>query len=154
MADLIGSAAKEIYKARLADIFDTFKRPHDFTMYKTPTETIVSIDDKYSSNWGSSAYGVNATSYVEVKEIFEVRMWFPSFPQKYLTYQPDDIDLRVKMSQDAGTIKIQCKQDCFEFLNGTEKVVILDNIYRLDSDVRRAGIFDFELFTFTMMKQN
>ena len=154
MSDLIGSAAKEIYKARLSDIYDTFKRPHEFTLYKTPKETIISIDDKFSSNWGSNAYGDNLSSYVEVKKTFFVRLWFPSFPQKYLTYQPDDIDVRVKMSQETGTIKIQCKQDCFDFMNKTEKVVFLGNIYRLDSDARKVGIFDFDLFTFTMMKQN
>lgn len=154
MSDLIGSAAKDIFKARMMDIFDTWKRPHDFVLYKTPTETIISIDPKYSSNWDSRAYGDNEIVYTEVKQSFDVRIWFPTFPQQYLSHQPDDIDVRVKMAQDAGTIKVQCLQDCFEFLLQSEKVAFMNNIYRLNTDIRRVGIFDMELFTFTMMKQN
>lgn len=154
MADLISSEAKEIYKARMLDLFDTWKRPHDFVLYKTPKETVVTIDPKFSANWGSRAYGDTNITYEEVKQTFDVRIWFPTFPQKYLTYQPDDVDVRVKMAQDTGTVKIQCLQDCYDFLMKAEKAVLFDMVYRIDSDVRRVGIFDMELFSFTMMKQN
>jgi hypothetical protein len=154
MSSFISNEAKDIFRARMMDLFDTWKRPHEFTLYKTPTETIISIDPDYSSNWASTAYGNNQITYTEIKESFEVRIWFPTFPQKYLNYQPDDVDLRVKMAQDVGTIKIQCLKDCYDFLLQSEKVVLFNTIYRLDTDIRRVGIFDMELFTFTMMKQN
>lgn len=154
MSDLISSEAKAIYRARMMDIFDTWKRPHAFTLYKTPSETVVAIDDQYSTNWGSTAYGANQISYEEIKESFEVRIWFPTFPQPYLTYQPDDVDIRIKMAQGVGTVKVQCLQDCYEFLLQTDKIVFFNEIYRLNSDIRRVGILDMELFTFTLMKQN
>lgn len=154
MSDLIPSAAKTIYKARMQDIFDTWKRPHTFSLYKTPTETIAAIDDDYSSNWRETDFGDTDITYTEVKETFEVRIWFPNFPQKFLTYQPDDVDIRVKMAQKTGSIKIQCEQDCYDFLVDAQKAVLFDQIYNLSSDIRRIGLFDMNLFTFEMSKQN
>jgi hypothetical protein len=154
MSDLISAEAKAIYRARMMDLFETWKRPHDFVLYKSPQQSIVAIDPQFSSNWGSTAYGNNQVTYTEVKQTFDVRMWYPSFPQKYLTYQPDDVDIRVKMAQDIGTIKIQCLKECYDFLIQAEKAYIFDMVYRLDSDVRRLGIFDMELYSFTMAKQN
>lgn len=154
MSDLISPDAKLVYRERLRDVYDTFKRPHLFTLYKAPTETVVSIDEDYSINWGSTAYGNNNITYTEEKAQFYARIWFPTFPQKFLTYQPDDVDVRVKMAQDTGSVKIQCLEDCYNFLIQAERAVFFGNLYRLDSDVRRLGIFDMELFSFTMAKQN
>lgn len=154
MSDLISSQAKTAYGSILVDLFDTWKRPHEFTIYKTPRETVVLIDPDYSKNWQSAAYGNNEIIYTEEKRSFQVRMWFPNFPQQFLTYQPDDKNVRVKMSQDAGIIKIQCEKDCYEYLLGSEKVVIFDTIYNLHEDIRRLGLFEMNLFSFTLMKQN
>jgi hypothetical protein len=149
---LISDAAKEVYKGRMADLFHTFKRPHTFSLYQTPTKSVVTMDPEYSSNWGFIKDGT--VNFQEIKATFDVRIWFPSFPQNYLTYQPNDREVRVKMAQDVGTLKIQCEEDCYNFLMKAENAMLFDTIYRLDTDVRRLGLFDMDLFTFTMIKQS
>lgn len=149
---LISPEAKEVYKGRMVDLFHTFKRPHEFVLYQTPQESVVTVDPDYSANWGFVKNGT--VNYTEIKETFEARLWFPTFPQQFLTYQPNDKEVRVKMAQEVGTLKIQCMEDCFNFLLRAEKAMIFNTIYRLETDVRRLGIFDMDLFTFTMIKQS
>ena len=154
MADLISEAYKNIYEDKMNDVFDTFCRPYEFKVYQTEKETIVAFDENFDNNWRPKNYNNNENIiYTEVSEVFHVRVWYPEFPQDATNSVDGLKDLNAKIKQNYGHLKIQCKEDCWEFMKKAQRVEFMDDFWHVQSDLRKIGMFGFTKYGFILQKQ-
>jgi len=154
MANLISDTYKDIYESKMNDIFDTFCRPYEFKVYQTEKETIVAFDENFDNNWRPKNYFNDENIvYTEVSEIFHVRVWYPDFPQDAPFSIEDNNKINAKTKQNYGHLKVQCNEDCWEFMKKAEKVEFMGDLWHLQSDLRKIGMFDFTKYGFILQKQ-
>ena len=149
--NLIDSALKTSIAAGFEDIFDSFARDVTFTIYKSPEETIVSLDANFDSNWKS---GSDTITYEEVSQSFPARIWYLDYEQQYKEFFFRGESLEgVRVSQDYGQIKIQLKLDGFNFIKEASRAVLFGDNWEVSSGEKRVGILDFTYYTLILSKR-
>lgn len=150
--NLIDANLKLQIKSAMEDIFDTFTRQDiTFYLYKTPEETIVSLDNSYNGDWD---VGNPDITYEEVKATFPVRLWFLDYEQQYKHFFLQGKEMEgVKAIRELGQIKVQLKEDGYNFIKDATRAVVFDTNWSISSDVKQVGILDFDYYTFILRKQ-
>lgn len=149
--DLIDSTLKNSVMAGFVDLFDTFARNVTFTLFKSPEETVLILDSDYDSTWGSGQDS-NVT-YEEVSQSFPARIWYLDYEQQFkeLFFRGEKTE-GVRVARDVGQIKIQLKEDGFNYLSGATRAFVFGENWQIMTSPKRVGIFDFQFYTYILQK--
>ncbi len=140
MSNLLDAALKADVLQAMDDIWDTFKRSEPITFYKRANQEVVVFDPDYNADFQEFTELNNITA-TEQSEQFEARIW-------YLDRQPNSAFIEggeeagVRTEQMYNRIKIQVKQDAFDYLATTIRFSILGEEYKISEGWRRIGILD------------
>lgn len=150
MGSLINSDLKAECSAYMNDLFDTFARNVTFIVYQNPVETIISLDSNFNSDWDEKKPWLDTnSSYTEVSETFPIRIWFLDYEQQVSSlFLEGKILEGPNVKRNIQRIKIQVKQDAFEFIKKANKCRVLDAFWNIKSSEKSVGIFDFEYYIF------
>lgn len=149
--NLIDATLKASVMSGFVDLFDTFARDVVFTLYKSPEETILTIDSNYDSTWGVGQDS-NVT-YQEVSQTFPARIWYLDYEQQF-----KELFLRgekaegVRVARDVGQIKIQLKEDGYNYILAANRAYVFGDNWQIMSSPKKVGIFDFQFYTFILQK--
>lgn len=137
------------------DIFDTFARPITFTLYKTPQETILSLDSNFNSDWGNVGPVSDGTiTYTEVKSDFSARIWYLDYEQQIKLFYFEGQDTEgVRADRTISKVKIQLKEDGATFIASAKKAIFLGQYWNIISDPKSVGIFGFKYYNYILQKQ-
>jgi hypothetical protein len=139
--DLVDSTLKAAVEAGFEDIFDSFAKTYTFTAYKNPQETIVSIGD-YNSDW---VHGNDTITYTEVKQDFVARMWYLNLEQQFKEFFFTGETLEnAKVVRESAKVKIQVKDDAYNFIKDSKRILVLGKQFEIASAIIGVGIFDFK----------
>jgi hypothetical protein len=149
--NLIDSALKTSIQAGFEDLFDTFARDVTFTLYKSPEETIVSLDANFDKSWN---HGAATSTYEEVSQTFAARIWYLDYEQQYkeFFFRGENIE-GIRASQDLGQIKIMLRADGFEYLKGISRATLFDEFWEVSSSEKRVGMLDFKYYIVILSKR-
>lgn len=139
MASLLDSNWQAEVDAAMLTVFDTFKRLNKVVFYKTPREVVISTDPNYIADLSRYDQNDNIEYTVDSQE-FECRIIFLGYKPSTASNFPGDSNTQVKSEQNFGQVKIQMKEDAFEFLGDTERFVIDDVIYMKSTDYQKLGV--------------
>lgn len=156
MSNLIPSGEfKTSIEQAMEDIFDTFARPITFTLYKSPIETIVSLDSNFNSDWSIiSPVSDGTVSYTEVKSEFSARIWYLDYEQQIkLFYFEGQETEGIRADRSISKVKIQLKSDGAEYIREAKKAIFLGQYWSIISDPKSVGIFDFKYYNYILQKQ-
>lgn len=150
--DLIDPAFKNSVMAGFVDLFDTFARNVVFTLFKGPEETILVLDNDYNADWD---VGQNSdVTYEEVSQAFPARIWYLDYEQQFKEmFLRGEKTEGVRVARDIGQIKIQVKEDAFEYLQEAVRAVVFGDNWQIMTSEKKVGIFDFQFYTFILQKQ-
>jgi len=152
MPTLIPADIAEECESYMDDLFDTFARDLEFIVYKSPEETILVLDSNFDSNWDKKEpWSDSSSSFVEVKETFPVRVWFLDYEQQMnSTFLEGKMLEGPKSLRNVQKIKIQVKQDAFDFIRDASRCKILDKFWNISSSEKAVGIFNFKYYIFVL----
>lgn len=128
--------AAEISSA-MDNIFDTFKRSELIRFYQLPSQTVAVVDPLFNPDFDNFS-----TQFIEqepVYEEFEARIWYED-RQEFSTIINGGEDLGVRAKQYYNRIKVQVKEDAFNYLQDTVKFIFLNEEYVISESWRRIGI--------------
>lgn len=153
--NLIPSGAfKTSVESGFEDIFDTFASPIVFTLYKSPTETILSLDDNFNSDWNKTSPIKEAdVNYTEVSQAFPARIWYLDYEQqiKILYFEGQQAE-NVRANRSVAKVKIQIKSDANDYIKGAVKAIFLGESWNIISDPKSVGIFGFKYYNYILQK--
>ncbi len=150
MSNLIDTDFRASCSSALSDLFDTFARNITFTAYKNPTETIISLDSNFNSDWDEKKpWNDTNSTYQEVSETFSARIWFLDYEQQVKSLFLEGKTLEgPNLRRDIQRIKIQVKQDGYNFIKECSKCYVLNEYWNIKSSEKAVGLFDFEYYIF------
>lgn len=156
MDNLISPNLKLAALSAMKNIFDTYKRSDAIKFYKTESKTILMVDPDYNYNFGFSSQPQfnKKISNETTLESFRVRIWYlDEQTVEFGTQGRDDLDIKYK--QFWGKIKIQMEQDAFDYFQGVERVLFLDEEYKINKDIRNIGILgEFQYYEIILERVN
>lgn len=157
MANLIPSGTfKTSIEQAFEDLFDTFARPITFTLYKSPIESIVSLDSNFNSDWNiSNPLNDGAIIYTEVKSEFPARIWYLDYEQqiKMFYFEGQDVE-GIRSNRTVSKVKIQLKSDGAEYISQAKKAIFLGQYWDIISDPKSIGIFGFKYYNYILQRKN
>jgi len=130
------------------DIFDTFASPVTFTLYKSPQETILSLDDNFNSDWNkTSPVKEGDVNYTEISQSFPARIWYLDYEQqiKILYFEGQQAE-NVRADRSVAKVKIQIKSDANDYIKEARKAIFLGESWNIISDPKSVGIFGFKYY--------
>lgn len=149
--NLIDANLQTIINQAMEDVFDTFARPITFTLFKNPEQTIVDINSDYRGSWNT---GLPEIEYTEVKQDFPARIWFLDYEQQYKNFFLAGKELEgIRAIQELGQVKIQVKQDGYDFLKEATHAYFMNEMWEITSDVKAVGIINFDRFIFVLRRR-
>jgi hypothetical protein len=157
MSNLIPSGTfRTSIEQAFEDLFDTFARQITFTLYKSPIETIVSLDSNFNSDWNVISPTSDGTvTYTEVKSDFSARIWYLDYEQQIKLFYFEGQDAEgVRANRSVSKVKIQLKADGAEFIKTSKKAIFLGEYWDIISDPKSVGILDFKYYNYILQKQN
>jgi hypothetical protein len=152
MANIINDSIRAECESIMDDVFDTFARDIEFTMYKKPEETILFLESNFDANWDQKKpWADESSTFEEIKETFSVRMWFLDYEQqvKNLFFE-GKLTEGAKAARNIQRIRIQTKQDGFEFIKQATKCQVFDSYWNISSSEKSIGLFGFKYYTFLL----
>jgi len=155
MSNLVDVDLKASVEQGFEDIFDTFARDITFTLYKNPTETILSLDNNFNYDWENKDIGNNANiTYSEVSQAFPARIWFMDYEQqlKLFSFEGEKIE-GIRAARSISKVKIQIKESAHNFIQTATRAVFMGENWSIISDPKKIGIFDFKYYTYILQKQ-
>lgn len=155
--NLISSGTfKDNVEQGFENIFDTFARPITFTLYKAPTETIVSLDSNFNADWNQSSPLLDGnTTYSEIKSDFSARIWYLDYEQQIRLFSFEGQDAEgIRVDRSISKVKIQLKEDGSNFIKDSKKAIFLGQYWNVISDPKSVGIFGFKYYNYILQKQN
>jgi len=136
--DLIGDLLKNEINQAMTNIFDTFARESQVTFYKMPNQEVVALDPNFHGGF-SSTFDLSTVTSAENSQSFTCRVIYLDRQE----YSPN-----IEGGEDAGVngkflhnrIRLQCKEDAFEYLKDTERFTFSDEKYALEAPWERLGV--------------
>lgn len=136
--NLIGDLLKSQVNQAQTDIFDSFARAEPVVFYKMPTSEILAYDPNFNGGFQQ----VDLLSTVDSDIVSQ------SFTCRVIYLDRQDYDSFIEGGEDAGVngkvyynrIKLQCKEDAFNYLKDTERFVFFDEKYAIEESWRKLGI--------------
>ena len=144
MSSYISDTEKAAVVTIFDNIFDTFTQR--LVIYKESLKTSNSNNNaNFSFGFGESQAD-EAFTYTEVTGVFPANIRYPSSIQE----ESYDTDSNVYLPD--ATVKIKVKRDCRDFINNgkTEKFLIHDRYFILDSEEERKTFLGTEFYTFKL----
>lgn len=123
--------------AAMDNVFDTFKRSDLIRFYKMPSQIVAVVDPNFNPDFDEFS-----TSFIDqepVYEEFEARIWYED-RQEFSNIINGGEDLGVRAKQLYNRVKIQVKEDAFNYLKDTVKFTFLEEEYVISESWRRIGI--------------
>lgn len=131
-------------------IFDFWKRQDKVTFYKSATEVVVSSDPDWNADF-ANPYASNIVKTAQKAE-FECRYWYVKDNPIIKSIDGDD-NANVQVGISKGKVRLQMRQDGFDWLGDTKSFWIEGEKYTVASDKRRVGIFGtFQFFEIMLEK--
>lgn len=118
-------------------VFDTFKRDSLVSFYKSASEEIVVNDPAWNSDFGNP-YATNIVKTSQ-KQDYSARIWWTKEPSVAKALDGDE-NLGVKVFYPIGSVRIQVKQEAFDWLVDAKSFWIKGERYVKDSDWRGVGM--------------
>jgi len=151
MANLFSSEEMAEYEIQMDNLFDSWARPVQITLYKHEGETVFNFSSDFNDAWDDQLESQITT--VEKKETFYVRLIYPNSREGEKKTVVIDRDTDARAAQNLGVITIQCKEDCYQFVKDATRAEYLGEFFSIKSDIRKIGLFDFKYYVITLQKQ-
>lgn len=136
--DLIGSLLRSEINQAMTNVFDTFARESQVTFYKMPNQEVITLDPNYHGGFDRPFDLSTVTSAVN-SETFTCRVIYLD-RQEYSSIVEGGEDAGINGKFLHNRIRLQCKEDAFDFLKETERFNFLDEKYALEAPWERLGI--------------
>lgn len=134
--NLIDNLLKNEITQAMTNIFDTFARVEPVTFFKMPNSEVVAHDPNFNGGFQQIEYLPTSTSQA-VSQSFICRIIY-IIRQDENTFTDSDLSIDGKVL--FNRIKIQCKEDAFDYLKDTERFIFLDERYTIQESWRRIGV--------------
>lgn len=118
-------------------VFETFKRKDLVTFYKSASEEVLVSDPSWNADFGNP-WASNIEKTVQ-KQDFPARIWWTKEPSIIKAIDGDE-NLGIKTFYSIGSVRIQVKQDAFEWLLDAKAFWIKGDRYVKESDWRGVGM--------------
>lgn len=139
----------EIANAQI-NIFDSFARDNQVTFYKRAEKEVAVFDPSYNHSFPDTADTTNTAQY----QSFTCRIWYLD-RQEYSNIVEGGEDVGIKGEFLYNRVRLQCKEDAFNYLKDTERFIIFDEIYRIEESWQRVGIAgQFKLYEIVLARVN
>jgi hypothetical protein len=144
MPSLISDTERQVLTGIFNDIFDTFQR--SIVVYKEPIKTQVSVQPANLVYGFGESQTEDAFTYTEVTGVFPAVVRYGNQPQDVT----QNSEINVMISN--GEVSIKVRKNCRDFINNgkTEKFLIDDRTFFLDSEERKQTFIDSEFFIFKL----
>ena len=136
--DLVGDLLKSEVNKAMTNVFDTFARSEQVTFYKTSTLEVTAYDPNFNGDF-QQIDSLSTVTPTTVSESFTCRIIYLD-RQDYNTFIEGGEDVGVNGKVHYNRIKLQCKEDAFDYLKDTERFVFLDEKYAIEESWRRIGL--------------
>lgn len=135
-------------------IFDTFKRAYPLRFYKIQQEEVVMLDPDYNADFENNQIMPQIVNQTPQFEEFEARVWYGKFnPNQYFVAGASDLNIKGKIN--LKTIKIQVREEAFEYLKDTKTIYFLGEKYFIKEEWRRVGILgEFQFYEVVLQWDN
>ena len=147
MASLISAAEKAVYSQVLVDLADTFEV--DITIYKMPTETVITTDDNYNQFFKNSEAFIE---YTPNSQTFKARLLF----NKKQELQHDNQGAQsqqIDLTQELGELRIKVRPEAVEWLQSNQNITVNGENFELASAPRPHGLFTTQFYTFYLKRK-
>jgi len=114
--------------------FETYKRDIQFIFYLTPKEVVVSDPD---FNYEFDYTDTSRNELIAQSASFDVCLTYLKRQEFADFMKGDDTNVRFKVTQ--NRIRIQVKEEAFQYLKDAERYVFGDEIYAVESAFRKMG---------------
>lgn len=156
--DLVPPNLRAEVNAAMKNIFDTFHRTSQITVYKKENNTITIKDPLFNADWGmhSNNYENHETDFAEVEDsfTFSARVWYGKLDAISNSFRGEE-NFNIKARHDWSEIKIQVEEEARDILVQAERVEFEGEIYQFVGDLRRIGLLkDFYVYQFVLGKVN
>ena len=140
MASLILPELKAEVSRAMTSVFDTFARDNSVTFYKVAAKTIVALDPNFNADFLENSL-LSTVTYETQSQAFTCRINYLDRQDFDNTISGGD-DLGVKGKFIYNRIKLQCKEDAFNYLKESERFEFLGELYHIEESWRRIGLLD------------
>ena len=119
-------------------IFTTFKRDQKVKFYKDARQTITVQDPAWNSDFEMpSAPGITETPQMQE---FDCRLWWVKSATSLEKSLDGDENLNIRLSYPIGSVRLQVREDGFEWLKESKNFVIKGDRYVKYTDWRGIGM--------------
>jgi hypothetical protein len=151
--NLISAEMRSSIESAMGDIFDTFARDNQVTFYKVASETVVVHDPNYNSDFDEIADFSSVVKTAQ-SQAFTCRIWYLDRQEhEAFISGGDDPGIRGKFYY--NRIRLQFKEDAFNYLKATEKFVFGDEQYIIEEGWQKIGILgSFQFYEIVIRRVN
>lgn len=118
-------------------IFDTFKRDFPITFYKDSQQVVTVHDPVWNADFGNP-WADNITHAAQ-SATFDARIIWTK-EDKVIKAVDGDENLNLKVAYPVGSVRIQVKEEAFEWLKEAKSFIIKDERFVRNSDWRGIGM--------------
>lgn len=134
--DLIDSILKNEVSKAMTDVFDTFARIEPVKFFKMPNSEVVAYDPNFNGGFQQIENLANYNSQV-VSQSFICRVIYMAKQDEVFL---SDSSAPISGKTHYNKIKLQCKENAFEYLKDTERFIFFDEKYIPEETWSRIGI--------------
>lgn len=138
--NLIDTNLKNEISSAMDDLFDTFKKSNQVRFYKMPEQAVIVADSNYNPDFDEFSVRSNIVQEAVYSD-FDARIWYED-RQEFSTIVNGGEDPGIRIKQFYNRVKIQVKEDAFNYLKDSIKFVIFDEEYKISESWRRIGFLD------------
>jgi hypothetical protein len=149
--DLIGDLLKNEVNQAMTNVFDSFARTEPVVFYKTSTAEVTAYDPNFNGGF-QQIDSLDTVTSETVSQSFICRVIYLD-RQDYNTFIEGGEDVGVNGKTDYNRIKLQCKEDAFNYLRDTERFVFLGEKYAVEETWKRIGVLGaFQHYQITLRR--
>ncbi len=136
--NLIDGLLKAEINRAMGDVFDTFARESPVFFYKMPSQEVIVQDQNFHGGF-QDTFNLSTVESSVTSQSFSCRIIYLD-RQDFSPFMEGGEDLGVNGKFIHNRIRLQCKEDAFEYLKDTERFVFLDEKYTIEEAWQRIGV--------------
>ena len=146
MPSLISPTERANLTGIFNDIFDTFQR--SIAVFKEPIKVQQAVNPTDFVYGFGDEQAANAYTYVEKSGVYPATIRYPGSANTNAFDTNKDANIKIP----EGWVSIKVKKDCRDYINDgkTDKILVDNKTYYLDSDERKQAFLDSEFWIYVL----